>query len=86
MLDIRRIRNNPQEIIDILATRGTDYSAEINEVLKVDEERRVLSGKRDGLKNDQSKEQKAIPQLMKEGKKDEAEQLKADLRKLADEI
>ena len=63
-LDIRRIRNNPQEIIDILATRGTDYSAEINEVLKVDEERRVLSGKRDGLKNDQSKEQKAIPQLM----------------------
>jgi seryl-tRNA synthetase len=86
MLDIRRIRNNPQEIIDILATRGTDYSAEINEVLKVDEERRVLSGKRDGLKNDQSKEQKAIPQLMKEGKKDEAEKLKADLRKLADEI
>lgn len=86
MLDIKRIRENPEEVIKAIGRRGTDYSAEINEVLKVDEERREISGKRDGLKAQQNNESKMIPQLMKEGKKDEAEKLKADLKTLADEI
>ena len=87
MLDIRRIRENPEEIIRILNTRHSkDYTDEVREIVKLDEQRRETASKRDGLKAKQNTEQKQIPALMKEGKKEEAEQLKADLKVIGDEI
>ena len=41
MIPISQIRNNSQEIIDRLARRGVDRSAEINRVLALDEEARA---------------------------------------------
>ena len=87
MIDIKRIRENPEAIIASINSRQSkDYTEEVKAVLKVDEERREVAGKRDGLKAQQNNESKAIPQLMKEGKKEEAEKLKAELKKIADEI
>ena len=84
MLDIKRIRENPQEVKDAVNRRGTDYSAKIDEVLKVDEERRELASKIDSLKAKQNADSKLIPQYKKEGK-DTAE-LMAEMKKLSEEI
>ena len=84
MLDIKRIRENPEEVKAAVNRRGTDYSAKIDEVLKVDEERRELSSKIDALKAKQNADSKLIPQYKKEGK--DATELLAEMKALADEI
>ena len=51
MIDIKRIRENPEAIIASINSRQSkDYTEEVKAVLKVDEERREVAGKRDGLK------------------------------------
>ena len=84
MLDIRRIRENKDEVIAAVNRRGTDYTQAIEDVLKVDEERRVLASKIDALKAEQNKDSKLIPQYKKEGK--DTTELMAEMKKLADEI
>ena len=84
MLDIRRIRENKDEVIAAVNRRGTDYTQAIEDVLKVDEERRNLASKIDALKAEQNKDSKLIPQYKKEGK--DTTELMAEMKKLADEI
>ena len=84
MLDIRRIRENKDEVIAAVNRRGTDYTQAIEDVLKVDEERRALASKIDALKAEQNKDSKLIPQYKKEGK--DTTELMAEMKKLADEI
>ena len=84
MLDIRRIRENKEEVIAAVNRRGTDYTQAIEDVLKVDEERRALASKIDTLKAEQNKDSKLIPQYKKEGK--DTTELMAEMKKLADEI
>ncbi|MBR5315647.1 MAG: serine--tRNA ligase, partial [Firmicutes bacterium] len=84
MLDIKRIRENKDEVIAAVNRRGTDYTQAIEDVLKVDEERRVLASKIDALKAEQNKDSKLIPQYKKEGK--DTTELMAEMKKLADEI
>ena len=55
MIDIKRIRENPEAIIASINSRQSkDYTEEVKAVLKVDEERREVAGKRDGLKDRKS--------------------------------
>ncbi len=84
MLDIRRIRENTQEVKDALKRRGTDYSQNIDEILAVDEKRRELASKVDTLKAKQNTASKLIPQYKKEGK--DTTELMAEMKTLADEI
>ena len=84
MLDIRRIRENTQEVKDAVNRRGTDYSEMIDKVLAVDEERRTLASKVDALKAEQNAASKKIPQYKKEGK--DTTELMAEMKKLSDEI
>ena len=84
MLDIRRIRENKDEVTAAVNRRGTDYTQAIEDVLKVDEDRRALASKIDALKAEQNKASKLIPQYKKEGK--DTEELMAEMKKLADEI
>ena len=84
MLDIRRIRENKDEVIAAVNRRGTDYTQAIEDVLKVDEDRRAQASKIDALKAEQNKASKLIPQYKKEGK--DTEELMAEMKKLADEI
>jgi seryl-tRNA synthetase len=86
MLDIRKIREDADAVIKSVNSRGTDYTDLVKQVLAVDEERRALGSERDTLKAKQNAESKQIPQLMKAGEKDKAEQVKADLKNLADKI
>lgn len=67
MLDIKIIRENPQEVKDRLALRNSDYSAYIDEILEVDVRRRAISTDTDRLKAEQNNVSKKIPQMKKEG-------------------
>lgn len=82
MLDIRRIRNNPEDIKEALARRHGDFP--IEEVLKVDEERRSILVKVEEMKAEQNRVSKNIPEYKKEGK--DVSDLLTDMRKLSEDI
>ena len=42
MLDIRYIKENPQEVIERLAVKGKDAKEEIERILELDGQRRAL--------------------------------------------
>ena len=81
MLDIKRIRNNTDEVNELLARRG-DYS--VNEVLELDTKRRELLSKAEEGKAKQNKVSKQIPMMKKEGK-DVSELLK-EMKELSSEV
>ena len=58
----------------------------VDEVKKLDEEYRALRSKADDLRSQRNNASKQIGSLMKEGKKEEAEEVKANVKKIGDEI
>ena len=68
MLDIRRIRQNPEEVKNLLARRHGDFP--IDQVLELDEERRKTLNQVEQMKARQNAVSKEIPRLKKEGKDD----------------
>lgn len=67
MLDIKLIRENPDEIKVKLATRNANYDSYIDEILEIDAERRKISTEADTLKAEQNKVSKQIPVMKKNG-------------------
>ncbi len=67
MLDIKRIRQNPQEIKDALRRRNANYDAAIDELLAIDEQRREITAKADTMKAQQNAASKKIPVMKKNG-------------------
>jgi len=82
MLDIKRIRKNPQEVEELLKRRNPDLS--LDKVLELDKKRREILVKVEEMKARQNVESKQIPTLKKEGK--DVTELMEDLRKLSEEI
>ena len=68
MLDIKYIKENPDEVVDRLAIKGKDAKEEIEAILRLDGERRELIAAIDSAKAEQNKTSKMIPQMKKEGK------------------
>ena len=68
MLDIRIIKENPDDVIARLAAKGKDAKEEIAEILKLDEERRRLIAETENMKAEQNKQTKLVPVMKKEGK------------------
>ena len=68
MLDIKYIKENPEEVIARLAKKGKDARAEIEEILKLDGERRALIAGNEAMKAEVNKTNKLIPQYKREGK------------------
>jgi seryl-tRNA synthetase len=66
MLDIKQIRENTQEIIDRLNTRGQDF-AFLHDVVKQDEKRRTLLQEVESLKQFRNESSKKIGLLKKQG-------------------
>ena len=67
MLDIRRIKENPEEVIDLLARKGKDARETIERILELDNQRRALVSETDGLKAKQNAVSKQIPAMKKAG-------------------
>lgn len=72
MLDIRRIKENPDEVIRLLKVKGKKADDEISRILDLDTKRRSMIQETEALKAEQNKVSKQIPQLKKE-KKDTTE-------------
>ena len=84
MLDIKLIKENPQEVIDRLAGKGKDAREEIAEILRLDGERRALILETDNLKAEQNKVSKEIPKMKKAG--EDTAHIMARMRELSDKI
>ena len=91
MLDIKYIKENPEEVIERLAKKGKDAREEIEAILALDAERRALISATEAIKAEQNKTNKLIPQYKKEGRdvseifakmKEMGAQVKADEEKL----
>ncbi|MBQ2729732.1 MAG: serine--tRNA ligase [Clostridia bacterium] len=68
MLDIKLIRENPENVIARLAAKGKDAAAEINRIVELDALRRNMIAENDQKKAEQNRQSKLIPQYKKEGK------------------
>lgn len=82
MLDIRRIRQNPQELIDALEKRNS--AIDLSGFLAREEERRALMTETEALKARRNEESKRIAQIKREG--GDAQPIMDEMRELGDEI
>ena len=86
MLDIKLIREKPDFVRARLATRGAGDEAKIDELLKLDEQRRKMLVEVETLKAQRNRVSKEIGALMGQKKTAEAEAKKAETRDLGDRI
>jgi seryl-tRNA synthetase len=77
MLQLQVIRENKDEIIRRLAKRPIDGVKFINEIARLDEERRKVLTALEAVKAESNTLSRQIGELMKSGKKAEAEEVKA---------
>ncbi len=68
MLDIKYIKEKPEEVITRLQKKGKDAREDIAAILALDKERRELIAKTEAIKAEQNKTNKLIPQYKKEGR------------------
>lgn len=86
MLDIKLIREKPDFVRQRLVTRGAGDEARIDELLKLDEQRRRILAEVETLKARRNKVSKEIGALMGQKKIVEAETKKAETKSLGDKI
>src|SRR5574344_1302678 len=82
MLDIKLIRENPEKINELLKRRNSNLS--IDEVLKVDVERRETQTKADERREKRKTESQKIGEMRKQG--ENTDSIQEDVRKIGDEI
>ena len=82
MLTLAAIKENPQQIIERLGVKNFDAEEMINKILELDKTRRNAQTQFDRNGADLKKLASQIGALMKEDKKDEAEQVKATVAEL----
>lgn len=86
VIDIKRMRENPEGLADRLDSRQGNAGARVSEVLALDERWRKALTEVETLKSLRNKASKEIGALMGQGKKDEAEAKKAETRELGEKI
>ncbi|MCH4049004.1 MAG: serine--tRNA ligase [Solobacterium sp.] len=87
MIDINLIRENPELVKENIKKKFQDEKLPmVDEVRKFDKENREVKQKGDQLRADRNKMSKTIGQLMREGKKDEANEVKAKVKSMGDEL
>ena len=86
MLTIKTINDNPEAVIKKLAKKHFDGKEIIYKVLGEDKRRRDIQTELDGLLADVNAKSKSIGALMKEGKKDEAENLRSFVQEVKGRI
>ena len=80
MLDMKFLRENPDIVKQNIKNKFQDEKLPmVDEVIALDEKRRTMQQEADQLRNRKNVLSKQIGSLMKEGKKEEAEKLKAEV-------
>src|SRR5881394_2382288 len=86
MLDMKLIRERPDEVRERLATRGAGDESKIVAVLALDEQRRKALAEVEQLKKDRNRASKEIGALIGQKKLEEAETRKRQVRETGDRI
>jgi len=87
VLDIRRIREEPDEVRARLAVRGASgLDAAVARAADLDEERRQLVGRVDDLRARRNEVSPRVGDLKREGKHEEADAVIREMRVLGDEL
>ncbi len=82
MLDMKFLRENPDIVKQNIKNKFQDEKLPmVDEVIALDEKRRMMQQEADDLRNRKNTLSKQIGGLMKEGKKEEAEKVKAEVAK-----
>ncbi|MBR4303786.1 MAG: serine--tRNA ligase [Clostridia bacterium] len=84
MIDIRKIKEDPQKVIELFARKEKDASEEVAKILELDELRRTLIQKTESMKSEQNKVSKQIPAMKKAG--EDVAPVFAKMKELANEI
>ncbi|MFZ4598593.1 MAG: serine--tRNA ligase [Terrimicrobiaceae bacterium] len=84
MLDIRLIRENPDQVKSRLGARGGDHHADIDSVLALDAARRAAETKLQGLQSERNRLSKEIGKLR--AQKQDSAALKAEVKARATEM
>lgn len=82
MLQIQIIRENPEQVIERLKVKNFDATELIQNILELDTQLRQLKKNLDNNLMEQGKIAKSIGQMFKEGKREEAEKMKAQTAEL----
>lgn len=82
MLTLKLLRENPEFVIKKLAVKNFDAAAIVEKINALDQSRRSLQAELDSCLSEQKKKAALIGGLMKEGRKEEAEAIKAEVAAL----
>jgi len=85
MLQVPYLRENTEKALTGLAKRNKDFSATVQSIISVDESRRKLQNELDNLLAESNKISKTIGDLFKEGKREEADGMKARTTEIKEE-
>jgi seryl-tRNA synthetase len=86
MLDIKLVREKPEFVRERLASRGVGDELQVDELLRLDEQRRKLLSGVEALKSQRNKASKEIGALMGQKQLAEAEARKRETRELGERI
>ncbi|MGN1301145.1 MAG: serine--tRNA ligase, partial [Clostridia bacterium] len=87
MLDIKFVRENPDVVKENIKKKFQDHKLGlVDEVLELDSKSREVKFRGDELRNSRNSLSNQIGALMREGKKEEAEEIKAQVSKINQEL
>ncbi len=86
MLQVDFIKDNFSKVIDNLKKRNKDYSSDLKKIIDFNESRKKQQTKLDSLLSEVNNLSKQIGELFKNGKVDEANELKKEVEKIKPEI
>ena len=86
MLRVDFIKDNFSKVIDSLKKRNKDYSSDLKKIIDFNESRKKQQTKLDTLLSEVNNLSKQIGELFKNGKVDEANELKKEVEKIKPEI
>ncbi|MGN6180653.1 MAG: serine--tRNA ligase [Mucilaginibacter sp.] len=93
MLQVSYIRDNRDYVLERLAVKNFKQPGLVDEIIQLDEKRRSTQNQSDGVSAQANAAAKQIGELMRNGKKDEAEAIKAnttvwkeEIKKLSEEL
>lgn len=85
MLDLKRIRTNPDEVKKALLGRSKDFDVSVvDEIMKLDERRREILVEVENLKSRRNQVSSEIPKLKKAGQ--DVEPIMAEMKKLGEDV
>ena len=87
MIDIKFLRENPDIVKENIKKKFQDHKLElVDKVIELDKKNREITIKDDDLRNQRNTLSNTIGGLMREGKEDEAEKIKEQVKAINDEL